>query len=86
MSVLVISFEVQKRMKMTDENVSDYISVRSVISETCTVIVDKTDNLNLNVAIFWDTAQCNLYVNRHFGRTYRLHLQGRKSGEQETSV
>jgi hypothetical protein len=26
------------------------------------------------------------YVNRRFGGTYHLHVQGRKSAEQETSV
>jgi hypothetical protein len=27
-------------------------------------------------AIFWDVALCRYFVNRRFGRTYRLHLQG----------
>jgi hypothetical protein len=32
----------------------------------------------LKSTIFWDIAPCNpLSVNRHFGGTYRLHLQGR---------
>jgi hypothetical protein len=39
----------------------------------------------MNVAIFWDIAQCNPYVNRRFGGTHHLRLQGRKSDEQETS-
>jgi hypothetical protein len=34
----------------------------------------------MKVVIFWDIAPCG------FGGTYRLHLQGRKSVEQETSV
>jgi hypothetical protein len=35
--------------------------------------------------IFWDITPCSpLSVNRRFGGTYRLHLQGRS--EQETSV
>jgi hypothetical protein len=38
------------------------------------------------VAIFKDTALYSPYVNRRFGRTYDLHLQGRKSVWQETSV
>jgi hypothetical protein len=38
----------------------------------------------MNAAIFWDIAQCNPYVNRLFGGTYHLHIQGRKSAEQET--
>jgi hypothetical protein len=29
-----------------------------------------------NVAIFWDIAQRNTYVNRRFGGTYCLYFQG----------
>jgi hypothetical protein len=39
-----------------------------------------------NVQIFWDVAPYRLFVNRHFGGKYHLHLQGRKSAEQETGV
>jgi hypothetical protein len=28
-------------------------------------------------AVFWDVAPCSSGVNRRFGGTYRLHLQGR---------
>jgi hypothetical protein len=38
------------------------------------------------VAVFWDIAQCSPNANRRFEGTYQLHLQGRKSAEQETSV
>jgi hypothetical protein len=31
-------------------------------------------------------APCSPYVNQRFGGTYHLHLQGRKSAEQETSI
>jgi hypothetical protein len=40
----------------------------------------------MNVTISFDTAPCNPYVNRRFEVTYNLHLQRRKSDEQETSV
>jgi hypothetical protein len=30
----------------------------------------------MNVAIFWDIVQCSPEVNRRFGGTYHLHLQG----------
>jgi hypothetical protein len=40
----------------------------------------------MNVAIFWAIAPCSAYVNKRFGGTYHLHLQGRKSAEQETSL
>jgi hypothetical protein len=39
-----------------------------------------------NNAVFWEVAPCRSCVNRRFGRTYRLHLQGRKILEQGTSV
>jgi hypothetical protein len=32
-------------------------------------------------AVFWDVAPCTSCVNRRFGGTYRLHLQGRKIRE-----
>jgi hypothetical protein len=34
-------------------------------------------------AVFWDVAQCRSCVNRCFGETYRLHLQGGKSASEE---
>jgi hypothetical protein len=37
-------------------------------------------------AVFWDVAPCRPSVNRRFGGTYRLHLQGRKIRERGTSV
>jgi hypothetical protein len=32
--------------------------------------------VTMNNAVFWDVAPCRSYVNRRFGGTYRLHLQG----------
>jgi hypothetical protein len=37
-------------------------------------------------AVFWDVAPCRSCVNRRFGGTYRLHLQGRKIRERGTSL
>jgi hypothetical protein len=37
-------------------------------------------------AVFWDLAPCRSCLNRRFGGTYRLHLQGRKIRERGTSV
>jgi hypothetical protein len=33
-------------------------------------------------AVLWDVAQCSSSVNRRFGGTYRLHIQGRKIRER----
>jgi hypothetical protein len=33
--------------------------------------------------VFWDVSLCRSWVNRHFGGTYRLHIQGRKIRERE---
>jgi hypothetical protein len=53
-----------------------YIPSRIRGSHSLTAVV-------MNVAIFWDIPP---YANRRFVGTYHLHLQGRKSVEQETSV
>jgi hypothetical protein len=36
--------------------------------------------------VFWDAASCRSCVNRRFGGTYHIHLQGRKIRERRTSV
>jgi hypothetical protein len=40
----------------------------------------------VNVDIFCDIEPCSQEANRRFGGTYRLHLLGGKSAEQETGV
>jgi hypothetical protein len=40
----------------------------------------------LNAAVLWDIAPWSSYVSRRSGGTYRLHLHGRKSLEQEIGV
>jgi hypothetical protein len=42
--------------------------------------------LTTNDAVFRDVAPCVSCVNRRFGGTYRLNLQGRKIRKRETSV
>jgi hypothetical protein len=42
--------------------------------------------LAMKNAVFWDVAPCTSRVNRRFGGTYRLYLQGRKIREGGTSV
>jgi hypothetical protein len=37
-------------------------------------------------AVFWDVAPCESCVNRRFGGTYLLHLQGTKISERGTSL
>jgi hypothetical protein len=37
-------------------------------------------------AVFWDVAPCRSSVNRRFGGTYHINLQGRKIRERETSA
>jgi hypothetical protein len=41
---------------------------------------------NMKNAVLWDVGPCRYCVNRRFGGTYRLQLQGRKIRERETSV
>jgi hypothetical protein len=45
-------------------------------NEVLTAVVTK-------VAIFRDIALCSPYMNQRFGGTYHLHLQDRKSAEQD---
>jgi hypothetical protein len=42
--------------------------------------------MTMKNAVFWDLAPCRSHVNRRFGGTYRLHLQGRKIRERWTSL
>jgi hypothetical protein len=37
-------------------------------------------------AVFWYVAPCSSCVNRRFGGTYRLHIQGRKIREQSAAT
>jgi hypothetical protein len=34
-------------------------------------------------AVFWVVAPCKYCVNRHFGGTYRLHLQGSAMNQRD---
>jgi hypothetical protein len=45
-----------------------------------------SSNKALNVAQFWDVVPCSLYMNRRFGGTYHLHIEGRKSAKQGSNV
>jgi hypothetical protein len=40
----------------------------------------------MNAAIFWDITPCSPYMNRRFGGTFNLYLQGRKSVGKESSA
>jgi hypothetical protein len=37
-------------------------------------------------AVCWDVAPCRSCVNRRFGRTYRLHLQGRRHSSYQDLI
>jgi hypothetical protein len=51
----------------------------------CITIFKEDNSLFWKSAIFWDILPSSSYMNRRFGGTYHLHLQGRISAEQETS-
>jgi hypothetical protein len=42
--------------------------------------------VTMNNVVFWEVALCRFCVDRRFGGTYRLHLQGSKIRERNTSV
>jgi hypothetical protein len=50
------------------------------------VIFEVFTAVTMKNVVFWDVALCTWCVNRRFGGTYRLHLQGRKIREPGTSV
>jgi hypothetical protein len=41
------------------------------------IIIMNIITINKENAVFWDAAPCKSCVNRRFGGTHRLHLQGR---------
>jgi hypothetical protein len=45
-----------------------------------------TNKIKIKNAVFWDVWLCRSSVNRRFGGTYRLHLQGRKIREWGASL
>jgi hypothetical protein len=55
------------------------ILLKVVIFEIFTAVTMKN-------SVFWDVALCRSCVDRRFGGTYRLYLQGRKIRERGTSV
>jgi hypothetical protein len=57
------------------------------VSKTCLRVRNHQTVTEMKSTIFWDiTPSTPLSVNRRSGGTYRLHLQGRKKVQQETSV
>jgi hypothetical protein len=59
----------------------------TLISITTTLVrFEVFTGVTMKNAVFWDMAPCSSCVNRRFGGTYRLHLQGRKIREWRTSV
>jgi hypothetical protein len=45
----------------------------------------RTKSLKKN-ALFWDVAPCDFIINRRFGGTCRLHLQGRRNNSSEEKL
>lgn len=50
------------------------------------IVFDVPTAVVMIVANFWHIALCSPYANQRFGRKYHLHLQCRKSADQDTSV
>jgi hypothetical protein len=42
--------------------------------------------MTMKKAVFWDVAPCRYCVNRRFGGTYYLHLQGRRKEKKRKFV
>jgi hypothetical protein len=57
-----------------------------VVTKTIEQSPTRETDIHLTNAIFCDVAPCISCVNRSVGGKYRLHLQGKKIRERETSV
>jgi hypothetical protein len=62
-----------RRVKPTVETMVNYLR-----SEVFTAVTRKN-------TVFWDVAPCRSCLNRRFGGTYSLHLQGIKSVKEESA-
>jgi hypothetical protein len=56
------------------------------MNKLCYVRFEILTAVAMKNAVFGDVALCRFCVNRRFGGTYRLHLQGRKIRERGNSV
>jgi hypothetical protein len=63
-------------------------TVYGLVSKVSTNIVrfEVFTAVTMKNAVFWDVAPCRSCVNRRFGGTYRLHLQGRIIRGRGTNV
>jgi hypothetical protein len=51
-----------------------------------TLLIRKRSNSRMMNAVFWDVVPCGFCVNRRFGGSYSLHLQGRRVCERGTNM
>jgi hypothetical protein len=82
LGVLMLSTSVLNILALTNKgcyNICGQVRNSKVRFEIFTAVTVKN-------AVFWDVAPCRSCVNRRFGGTYRLHLQGRKIRKLGTSV
>jgi hypothetical protein len=68
-----------------DQSNPSYLSKLRYINHKYNVGFEVLTMAVMKHGIFWDITPCSQYMNRGFGGTYHLYLQGRKSAEQETS-
>jgi hypothetical protein len=55
---------------------TEFVNIQNILQRS----IEQAKN-----AVSWEVAPCRTCVNRRFGRTYHLHLQGRKIRERGTS-
>jgi hypothetical protein len=69
----VVKYTVEQQIFMYN----NYVEINHVKGEHY-VRFEVFTAVTIKKAVFWDVAPCRNGVNRRFGGTYRLHLQGRK--------
>jgi hypothetical protein len=79
-------FNETKRDERTSKRLGKHVIADSKTCSEMKVLSEVIAAATMNFTNFCDTAPCSPCVDRCFGETYHLHLQGRKSSEQESGV
>jgi hypothetical protein len=65
------------RSELIQDKVQRQAFVKMVLNLLVHVRLEVFTAVTMKKAVFWDVAPCRSGVNRRFGGTYRLHLQGK---------
>jgi hypothetical protein len=80
----VLSWHFPGWLRKAKENLNKDIHVPVEIQTGTSEI--QTRNVTMKNAVFWDMSPCGIFINRRFGGTCRLHLQGRRNMQARKCV